>query len=331
MSKTPHCDTSSVAAWLADGARSAQTSDQVLTELCERLSSCGLPLWRVAVFVHTLHPHIMARRFLWRPGKATTIAEAHFEREESEEFKQSPVVRIYKTGVPIRRRLAEPDCPIDFAILEELLGEGVTDYFATPLLFTNGEIHAATWTTRADGGFTEAQIAGIDAIVAPLARVAEVRALRRTAVNLLDAYVGRAAGERILAGRIRRGDTEAIHAAIWLSDMRGFTALADSMPPRSLISLLNRFFDCQVPAILDHGGEVLKFMGDGLLRNLPDCKRGRGGRGLRASSASGEGSASEDPRDAKGRPGRARSRHPVRIGLACGRGALRQHRRGRAP
>jgi adenylate cyclase len=269
MSKTPRCDTSSVAAWLADGARSAQTSDQVLTELCERLSSCGLPLWRVAVFVHTLHPHIMARRFLWRPGEATTIAEASFEREESEEFKQSPVVRIYKTGVSIRRRLAEPDCPIDFAILEELLGEGVTDYFATPLLFTNGEIHAATWTTRADGGFSEAQIAGIDAIVAPLARVAEVRALRRTAVNLLDAYVGRAAGERILAGRIRRGDTEAIHAAIWLSDMRGFTALADSMPPRSLISLLNRFFDCQVPAILDHGGEVLKFMGDGLLGIFP--------------------------------------------------------------
>jgi adenylate cyclase len=98
-----------------------------------------------------------------------------------------------------------------------------------------------------------------------LARVAEVRALRRTASILLDTYVGHDAGERILAGRIRRGDIEEIHAAIWLSDMRGFTALADSLPPPVLIDLLNRYFDCQVPVILGHGAEVLKFMGDGLL------------------------------------------------------------------
>jgi adenylate cyclase len=81
----------------------------------------------------------------------------------------------------------------------------------------------------------------------------------------LDTYVGHDAGERILAGHIRRGDIEEIHAAIWLSDMRGFTALADSLPPRVMIDLLNRYFDCQVPVILDHGAEVLKFMGDGLL------------------------------------------------------------------
>src|SRR5882757_6356923 len=124
------------------------------------------------------------------------------------------------------------------------------------------------WRTCAPqqpGGFTEAQIAGIDAIITPLARVAEIRALRRTASIVLDTYVGHDAGERILAGRIRRGDIEEIHAAIWLSDMRGFTALADSVPPRELIGLLNRYFDCQVPVILDHGAEVLKFMGDGLL------------------------------------------------------------------
>jgi adenylate cyclase len=83
--------------------------------------------------------------------------------------------------------------------------------------------------------------------------------------TLLDTYVGHDAGERILAGRIRRGDIEEIHAAIWLSDMRGFTALADSLPPPVLIDLLNHYFDCQVPVILDHGAEVLKFMGDGLL------------------------------------------------------------------
>ena len=105
----------------------------------------------------------------------------------------------------------------------------------------------------------------IEAILPPLSRVAEVRALRRTAISLLDAYVGHDAGERILAGRIRRGDTETIRAVIWLSDMRGFTALADRVPPQALIELLNRFYDCLVPPIEAEGGEVLKFMGDGLL------------------------------------------------------------------
>ncbi len=80
---------------------------------------------------------------------------------------------------------------------------------------------------------------------------------------------GRQAGERILAGKIRRGFVEEIRAAIWLSDMRGFTALSERLPPQELVDLLNRYFDCQVPPILEHGGEVLKFIGDGLLAIFP--------------------------------------------------------------
>src|SRR6202034_841048 len=91
----------------------------------------------------------------------------------------------------------------------------------------------------------------------------------RTAANLIDTYVGRQTGERILSGKIRRGHVEAIRAAIWLSDMRGFTTLSERLPPQDLIDLLNRYFGCQGPAIIDHGGEVLKFMGDGLLAIFP--------------------------------------------------------------
>jgi adenylate cyclase len=126
-----------------------------------------------------------------------------------------------------------------------------------------------TWTTRRDEGWSDAHLDALQSVGPPLARIAEIYALRRTAGNLLDAYIGRHAGDRILAGQIRLGDTEAIEAAIWLSDMRGFTVLADSLPPRNLIALLNRYFGCQVPAILAHGGEVLKFMGDGLLAIFP--------------------------------------------------------------
>jgi adenylate cyclase len=258
-------DIRAIVDWLIDGARSAVQPQEVLAQLCDRLVACRIPLWRVAVFVRTLHPQVMGRRFVWRPGTEIESSEAPYELLESAEFRDSPIARVYETGRPIRRRLVDPGGALDFPVLAGLRAEGVTDYLASPLLFTDGAIHAVTCTTRQPGGFTDAQIAGIEAVITPLARVAEIRALRRTASVLLDTYVGHDAGERILAGRIRRGDIEEIHAAIWLSDMRGFTTLADRLPPRVLIDLLNRYFDCQVPVILDHGAEVLKFMGDGLL------------------------------------------------------------------
>ena len=259
------CEIKEIAEWLIDGARSAPQPAQVLAQLSERLVACGIPLWRVAVFVRTLHPQVMGRRFIWRPATEVEVSEAPFELLESADFLENPIAQVYATGRALRRKLADPDCTVDFPVLSELRAEGITDYLASPLLFSDGAIHAVTCTTRQPGGFTDAQIAGIEAIITPLARVAEIRALRRMGSTLLDTYVGHDAGERILAGRIRRGDIEEIHAAIWLSDMRGFTALADSLPPPVLIDLLNRYFDCQVPVILEHRAEVLKFMGDGLL------------------------------------------------------------------
>jgi adenylate cyclase len=261
----PDPDIRAIADWLIDGARSAPLPQDVLSQLSGRLVACGIPLWRVAVFVNTLHPQIIGRRFIWRPGAEVEISEGRFGLFDTPEFRDNPVARVYATKNAIRRRLADPGCAMDFPILQELRAEGLTDYLALPLFFTDGSVQMVTCTTRQPGGFTDGQIAGIEAIMTPLARVAEIRVLRRTASTLLDTYVGHDAGERILAGHIRRGDIEEIHAAIWLSDMRGFTALADRQPPRVLIDLLNRYFDCQVPVILDHGAEVLKFMGDGLL------------------------------------------------------------------
>ena len=264
-----HCDTSPAVDWLIDGARSAATPEDALTQLCERLLLCDMPLWRVGVFVRTLHPQIMGIRVLWRQGLGAQLSEAPHRVVETEEFRGSPVVEVYATGQRLRRRLADPDCPMDFAVLGELRAEGATDYLVLPLAFTDGSVHVATWTTQRPGGFTPQQLAGIEAIVRPLTRVVEARTLRRTAMVLLNTYVGNHAGERILAGHIRRGDTQAVDAAIWFSDMRGSTALAEILAPEIFIDLLNRFFDCQVPAIVEHGGEVLKFMGDGLLAIFP--------------------------------------------------------------
>ncbi len=255
--------------WLAGGAVSGAESQDVLAELCERMVACGIPLWRVAVFVTTLHPDVMGRRFLWQAESGVTTSNALYSLVETEDFRTSAVVAVYNTGKMIRRRIADSDCPDDFPILRELRAEGATDYAAFPLVFTDGTIHVASWSTRQPGGFTAKQFSDLVSVIAPLARVAEIRALRRTAGNLIDTYVGHQTGERILSGKIRRGYVEAIRAAVWLSDMRGFTTLSEQLPPQALIDRLNLYFGCQVPAILDHGGEVLKFMGDGLLAIFP--------------------------------------------------------------
>jgi len=255
--------------WLIDGARSAKTPQDVLAELSARLVACGVPLWRVAVFVRTLHPNLMGRRLLWEAGKEVVVSEAPAEMQESGVFRSSPVAAVMETRQPLRRRLCAPDCPRDFPVLDELIAAGATDYLISPLPFISGDTHVVSCTTRAAGGFSDADIAALTAVMPPLSRVTEIWAMRRVAINLLDTYVGRHAGARVLAGQIRRGHTEAIQAAIWLSDLRGFTALSDRTPGPVLIELLNRYFDCQVAPIQAHGGEVLKYMGDGLLAIFP--------------------------------------------------------------
>jgi adenylate cyclase len=130
-------------------------------------------------------------------------------------------------------------------------------------------VHAISWTTQRPGGFTDADIAALEAIRRPVARLAEVYGLRRLATTLLNTYVGRDAGERILQGQIRRGDIERIDAVILVSDLRDFTGLSNRLPAEAVIGLLNNYFDCLVPALRAHGGEVLKFVGDGLLGIFP--------------------------------------------------------------
>src|SRR5206468_552143 len=106
-------------------------------------------------------------------------------------------------------------------------------------------------------------------VLSAMAVYTEIITLRRTATTLLDTYVGNRAGERIMGGQIRRGHTESMNAAVWLSDLRGFTALSDRLPAETVVEILNQYFDCQVAAIRSHGGEVLKYMGDGLLAVFP--------------------------------------------------------------
>ena len=254
--------------WLIDGARSSTGSPQMMADMCERLVAAGLPLWRVGLFVRTLHPDVLGRNFIWRPGAEVVTGSADYDFLDSPEFINSPLAIVFGEGREVRHRIDDPESG-RFPFLDDMRSEGVTDYIALPLRYTDGSVHASSWTTKQPGGFSDEQLNALQSLVRPLARLVEIVSLQRTASLLLDTYVGNRAGERILGGQIRRGHTDTMHAAIWLSDLRGFTALSDRLPAETVVDILNHYFDCQVSAIRTHGGEVLKFMGDGLLAVFP--------------------------------------------------------------
>jgi adenylate cyclase len=254
--------------WLIDGGRSATSPPKFMAECCERMVAAGLPLWRVGVFVRTLHPEIYGRNFIWKPGAEVEVGSVDYNILESPDFHKSPLIIVFRQGLEVRARVEDP-ASNRFPIIEDLRAEGVTDYIALPLPFIDGTNNASSWTTRQPGGFTDEQLAALRSLSKPLARVVEIIHLNRMAAGLLDTYVGNSAGERIMGGQIRRGHTETMNAAIWLSDLRGFTALSDRLPAETVVDILNRYFDCQVAAINKHGGDVLKYMGDGLLAVFP--------------------------------------------------------------
>src|ERR1041384_928570 len=148
--------------WLMAGAPPARLPQDVLLELCRRLLASGLAIYRVAVFVRTLHPNVLGRSFIWNEARdAVETGEAAYDLLESDIFLKSPVRVVFLEHVEIRRRLADPACPRDFPILEDLVKEGVTDFLALPLRFVNGEVHVATFATRRAGGFEESEAASL--------------------------------------------------------------------------------------------------------------------------------------------------------------------------
>lgn len=115
--------TTAVADWLIDGARSAEKSQDVMAALCDRLVGCGIPLWRAAVFVRTLHPQVTGRRFLWRKDQGVEVSELLFERLQTPEFQDSPVARVYACDTAIRRRFVGDRDEADFTVLRDLRAE----------------------------------------------------------------------------------------------------------------------------------------------------------------------------------------------------------------
>ncbi len=249
--------------WLVNGAEGAKTPDAMLQRMCDDLCAAGVPIHRAEAFVRTLHPNIAGRSFIWESGKTVVVVERSYAYLNTPEFLSSSMATACRTGDYVHRDLRSD---VE-AALRPLADEGYIDLVAAPLKFLTGQNHVVTIASREQ--FTEEHVAAIRLVIPPLARLGEIFALLRTATNLLSTYVGRNAGSRILGGQIQLGDTDSLQAVIWFSDLRGFTALAQRVGPAAVIRALNELFGCQIPAIEAQGGEVLKFIGDGLLAIFP--------------------------------------------------------------
>jgi adenylate cyclase len=209
---------------------------------------------------------LFALGYTWkRDGDEVTVFEISHEILHGEQYLKSPFAVVIKGEGGVRRRLEGPNAQLDFPVLEDLVAEGATDYVAMPLRFSDGQLNILTLVSDQAGGFSTEELGQTYEILPTLGRLFEAHALRLSSSTLLRTYLGSDAGQRVIDGLVKRGDGENIHAAIWLTDLRDSTSLAASLSREDYLSLLNSYFDCVAGAVLDHGGEVLKFIGDSVL------------------------------------------------------------------
>jgi adenylate cyclase len=260
----------SFTAWYVHEAPQIRSPRELVRQTCERFAAHGVPLFRFVALLLMLHPdHFGVAQRWYRGNPEVKTSRGSHEIWNRPVLQQSPYGEINRGAAALRRRLEGPHASIDYEVLKEYAAEGGTDYVMMHLPFSDQGRHAAAFVTDRPGGFTLAELKFIDAMLPHMARQSELLTLRYLTTTLLDTYVGRKAGERVLTGQIRRGSGETIRAVIWLSDLRGFTALSDRLPRDALLQILNGYFDCVGGAIEAAGGEILKFIGDAVLAIFP--------------------------------------------------------------
>ena len=257
-------------AWLLDDAAKQTDLLDLFQEFVWQLVAAGFPLDRASLHVGTLHPELYGYAWNWNLDDGycdeVKVDEAVLATDA---YRKNPLFRVIEHGELFRGKTQTGDKQQQSPLLAELAQQGITEYAAVPLTAGGAYHNAATVATRHPGGFSEQQFTTILRLLRILALHVERHIASRISENVLNAYLGEAAGSQVLRGSIKRGSGAPIAAIIWVSDMRGFTNLAGRMGDRDLLAVLNVYFDRLAGAVLEQGGEVLKFIGDGLLAVFP--------------------------------------------------------------
>jgi adenylate cyclase len=261
--------------WLIERGLGGASETELLDGFCRRCHAAGLAVSRGLVLVDTLHPVYEGRLFRWRGDGVEEPAIVEYgsssEGANAENWRRSVFFHMLTTGVDeIRRRFCD-GAPAEFHHVDTLKREGETDYLAFSKRFASegviGEMDCiyTSWTSRAADGFCDADVDALRRLMPIFALAMKCASLARIATTLVEVYLGRDAGQRVLSGRIARGVADRIHAVLWFSDLRGYTRITEAAAPDDIIPLLNDYAGVVIAAVHDAGGEVLKLVGDGTL------------------------------------------------------------------
>jgi adenylate cyclase len=268
-------DVDRITDWIVrSGLAGAQETD-LLREFCEKCNAAGLPVGRALVVIDTLHPVHEGTVFRWRNDNVEEEATIQYGRTTegaaAESWQRSPFYHVLQTGgEELRRRLVFGEAA-DFPIIQEMKDAGHTDYIVFVHRFASGaaigemDCVYSGWSTRSPQGFSDANIVALRHLMPALHLAIKSAALAKVADTLVEVYLGRDAGRRVLEGRIQRGVADRIEAALWFSDLRSFTTITDTALPGEIIPLLNDYAEVVITAIYEAGGDVLKLIGDGTL------------------------------------------------------------------
>ncbi len=273
--------------WLLRDTLDERYLDDVFAGFCDRLRRRGVAVAHAALHLRTNHPQWLGIEIRWRlGGGGPESRNLDYGLFETESFHGSPGQRIRDGAAMVRQRheadrgAGDDGHPETARLMAE---QGLTDLVAWPLRYSLGRRHVATFASDRPGGFADAEIDLLADLLPALAVVTEVRHKNRLTRLLLDTYVGPHAGGMILDGATRRGSGATVEAAIMVVDLRGFTRISELWPRDDVIALLNDYFDAVCCPVERNGGEILKFMGDGLLAIFPLDRPDAGGATLRAA------------------------------------------------
>ena len=250
--------------WLIRRARFLSGNSKIFPRFCQRVVEAGIPLDRCSLHLRALHPRYRGVLRVWRPDRPFEERYLDHGAENEAPYRDNPVRAVIDRQEKLEWRL-DGNEELPFPRLTELRAEGFTHYIIAPMIYASGAVNAISWATRNPGGFAPDHVEFLDLILPPYATIVELKALRRFVENMLTTYVGGEPTRLILGGQVRRGDVRTITAALMLVDLRDFSLMSDRMSPRAVIRMLNEYFDCVMPPVRQHGGEIVEIMGDGVL------------------------------------------------------------------
>lgn len=235
----------------------------------EKVVQAGLPVWRFYTGLQLIHPQLQAMGYAWRRGQHVESIARAYGIQFTPAYIGSPIQEVREQGHAVRYRL-DKITDKNHLLLKELKADGGTDYFAAPMsIARNGPPPVVSFATDRKGGFSDADIEDLTRLVDMIGAIMEMHIEHGVADTVANTYLGRQISERVLNGAIRRGEGEEIRAVLWFSDMRDFTGLNERLPPGQVLELLNNYFQLVGDALSSHGGEILKFIGDGVMGYFP--------------------------------------------------------------